>query len=93
MNAAVMGLNRNWFKDPRMKLLTGPVFIMLVMAMLMVAKPRPVACLYQTRSAACSDMLTSTTSGYSRSGCTVTTCWTPPIRPADPWRGCATPRS
>jgi len=39
MNAAVMGLNRNWFKDPRMKLLTGPVFIMLVMAMLILPLP------------------------------------------------------
>ena len=39
MNAAVMGLNRNWFKDPRMKILTGPVFIMLVMAMLILPLP------------------------------------------------------
>ncbi|HET7223788.1 MAG TPA: FHIPEP family type III secretion protein, partial [Rhodanobacteraceae bacterium] len=34
-----MGLNRNWFKDPRMKLLTGPVFILLVMAMLILPLP------------------------------------------------------
>src|SRR5690242_4900220 len=39
MNAAVMGLNRNWFKDPRMKILTGPIFIMLVMAMLILPLP------------------------------------------------------
>src|SRR6185312_3803364 len=34
-----MGLNRNWFKDSRMKLLTGPIFIMLVMAMLILPLP------------------------------------------------------
>src|SRR6185312_12238639 len=34
-----MRLKRNWFKDPRMKILTGPIFIMLVMAMLILPLP------------------------------------------------------
>ncbi|HEU0277037.1 MAG TPA: flagellar biosynthesis protein FlhA [Rhodanobacteraceae bacterium] len=39
MNAAVATLRRNWFKDPRLKVLTGPIFILLVMAMLILPLP------------------------------------------------------
>ncbi len=39
MNAVVATWRRNWLKDPRLKVLTGPVFILLVMAMLILPLP------------------------------------------------------
>lgn len=39
MNVAGVKLQAGWWKDPRMKVMTGPVFIMLIMAMLILPLP------------------------------------------------------